>query len=251
MLTVVKYGGNAIEDQQSLIEFARQIKRFIERREQVVIVHGGGPQINALSEKLGVKSHFVNGQRYTDEATLRVVEYALCAEVNKALVRALAGEGLEAVGISGQDGGLLKALPQKDLGAVGTIAAVNPKVIEALLNAGFIPVIAPLALGENQEVLNINADFSAGKIAEALHADQFLLLSNVKGILNADKKRFPQLSLNEMNDLIADGTISGGMIPKVECLKEALLGAKCAYILHAEDLGLFLNGELTGTKVFI
>lgn len=228
---VIKYGGNAIDGSAALEHFARAVAQSAARGYRIVIVHGGGPQINHWLEKNAVQSHFVNGQRYTDQAALDIVEMALAAHVNKALVRALQKNGINACGISGEDGGLLRADATPELGRVGQINAVNPALLHTLLNGGYLPVIAPLALDDMHELLNINADFSAAHIAAALGADHFILMTNVPGILDAQKTRIPRADTAQLAQLAADGVIHGGMLPKVQCAFIALNGAQNATII--------------------
>lgn len=250
---VLKYGGNAITDTHALDDFARTIAS-LSQTHRLVIVHGGGPQINHWLEKTGIESHFINGQRYTDTAALEVVEMALCAHVNKSIVRALSAQQLSAVGISGQDGNLLIAEPQPTLGAVGKITATHPELLHALMDNGYIPVIAPLACSANHQALNINADYAAAHIAGALQADDCLFMTNVDGLLSADKQRIEHATQTDIHALIADGTINGGMIPKVQCALAALeQGVKQTRIINGltmDALQQFSQGQETiGTRI--
>lgn len=233
----IKYGGNAIADTAALTDFATAIAELAPNH-HLIIIHGGGPQINHWLDKVGIESHFVNGQRYTDAAALEVVEMSLCAHVNKAIVRALRTVGLNAVGISGQDGQLLTATQNTTLGAVGTIQITDPKIINTLLDNGFIPVIAPIACDNKGNALNINADYAAAYIAGAAKADECLFMTNVDGLLDREKNKITYANRAQINALITDGTINGGMIPKVDCALTALeQGVRQTRILN----GLTMN----------
>ncbi|MDO4777543.1 MAG: acetylglutamate kinase [Cardiobacteriaceae bacterium] len=232
---VIKYGGNAIDGHDALRAFAQAIRGASELGYRPVIVHGGGPQINHWLEKTGTPSHFVAGQRHTDQATLDIVEMALCAHVNKAIVRALHQSGLRTCGISGEDGAMLTAEHTPELGRVGQIRDVQPEIIYTLLDNGYLPVIAPLALDEHGNALNINADFSAAHIAASLAADHFILMTNVPGILDAEKQRIPHATPAQIDELITAGTIHGGMLPKVQCALMALRGAQRTTIIDGTD----------------
>ncbi|MDO5091573.1 MAG: acetylglutamate kinase, partial [Cardiobacteriaceae bacterium] len=222
---VIKYGGNAIDGTAALDAFACTIRELNNRHQRTVIVHGGGPQINHWLDKTQTPSHFVDGQRHTDPATLDIVEMALCAHVNKAIVRALHRQNLRTCGISGEDGGILTASHTPALGRVGQIRDTDPALIRTLLDNAYLPVIAPLALDDNGHLLNINADYSAAHIAASLAADHFILMTNVPGILDADKQRIPHATPAQLDALIANGVIHGGMLPKVQCALAALQGA--------------------------
>lgn len=232
MLLVVKYGGNAIADEAAPKRFAQAVKAVQDLGHQTVIVHGGGPQINHWLEKLALESHFVNGQRFTDDETLQVVEMALCGQVNKALCRAMLAEGVRAVGLSGQDAGMLSAVQNATLGLVGEIASVQSALLHDLLDKGYTPVLAPLALDDDYKPLNVNADLAAAAIAKALGAAQFILMTNVDGVLDANKQRIATLTQVQAEAWIEEGVIAGGMIPKVQCALSALDGAGCAVIVN-------------------
>ncbi|MDO4436157.1 MAG: acetylglutamate kinase [Cardiobacteriaceae bacterium] len=254
MLLVIKYGGNAIADDDAPKRFASAIKQAQDLGYQTVVVHGGGPQISHWLDKLSLESHFVNGQRYTDEASLQVVEMVLCGQVNKALCRALLAEGVPAVGVSGQDGAMLKARQNEALGLVGEICGVQSALLESLLHNGFTPVIAPLALDEaTGQALNVNADLSAAAVAKALGAKKFILMTNVEGVLDGDKQRVSILKAEMAKAWIESGVIAGGMIPKVECALSALEGAEMAVILNGvepETLVHYLrNPQGIGTQI--
>lgn len=238
-LVVVKYGGHAMDDPQLRMVFESDARELFKSGTKLVIIHGGGPQINALLKRLDIRSEFVNGLRITDEAVLEAVEMALCGKVNKALARELQKGGAPAAGISGQDGGLILARQKSpELGRVGEVAKVNPALLECLLEGGFIPVVAPLGIDENGEALNINADIAAGSIAGALKAGFFALISDVPGVLDAEGRLIPHLDRAEIARLAANGTISGGMIPKVEaCLNALRGGCRRALILDGRQPG--------------
>jgi len=256
---VVKYGGAAMGDPELAETFGRDIALLKQVGVNPVIVHGGGPQINAMLQRLSLKSEFIDGLRVTDEAMVEVVEMVLAGTVNKQVTGLINNAGALAVGISGKDGGLIRAKkltrtvkdPDSeiervlDLGFVGEPSAIDARVIHALTGSGLIPVIAPIGLGNDGHTYNINADDAAGAIAGALHATRLLMLTDVPGVLDANKKLIPELSVTEARHLIADGVITGGMIPKVEnCLEALGLGAKGAVILdgrvpHAVLLELF------------
>lgn len=251
---VIKYGGNAITDTQSLVHFAAALAILVADGDSVVVVHGGGPQISYWLERTGTTSHFIAGERYTDPDALAIVEMALCAQVNKALVRALQQAGVNAAGISGEDGQLLLAKAKPALGAVGTIVTTRPALVLALLERGFLPVIAPLACANDYATaLNINADYATAHIAAAVNADECLFLTNVDGLLDARRNRLEQTNAREIAAMIADGTIGDGMIPKVDCALTALrLGVARCRIINGTDTGALLGarrGENVGTVI--
>lgn len=252
---VIKLGGHAMDDQELLGAFCEDIASLSQQNKKFVVVHGGGPQINSLLNRLRIESHFVDGLRVTDASALEAVEMALCASVNKSVTRKLLQAGARAAGISGEDGNLLAATIKKPaLGKVGAVTKVNSELLHTLLAGDFTPVVAPLALDANYEPLNVNADTAAGAIAGALNADYFILISNVPGVLDKDKKLIPKLSASEIEALVHDGIISGGMIPKVECCRHSLsCGCKHALILDgtmAHGLTEFLErGRQNGTVI--
>ncbi|MBR5966228.1 MAG: acetylglutamate kinase [Treponema sp.] len=230
---VVKYGGNAMLNEDLKSAVMKDIVLLSTIGINVVLVHGGGPEINKMLERVGKESKFVNGLRYTDAETMEIVEMVLTGKLNKDIVRILIEEGGRAVGLSGVDSGLLRA--QKidkdgvDLGYVGEVTEVCPEIVTSLLEERFIPVISTVALGsgDDQNFYNINADTAAAKIAVALKAEKFVQLTNVPGILkdiNDPKSLIPRIPLPEISGYMADGTIAGGMIPKVECCMTALKG---------------------------
>jgi acetylglutamate kinase len=265
---VVKYGGHAMGQDHLASEFGRDIALLKQVGINPVIVHGGGPQINAMLERLEIKSTFVDGLRVTDAAMVEVVEMVLAGTVNKQVAALISQAGALAVGISGRDGGLIRARKLArtkrdpgsqiesvlDLGFVGEPAHIDTRVIHALTGAGLIPVIAPVGTGENGQTYNINADTAAGAIAGALNASRLLMLTDVQGVLDQEKNLIADLSLAQIPKMIADGVISGGMIPKVEtCIEAVRQGVKGATILdgrvpHALLLELFTEGGI-GTLI--
>lgn len=240
---MIKLGGHAMTNQKLLAAFLENIASLSKKGWQLVIVHGGGPHISSLLFRLNIPSTFIEGLRVTDAETLEAVEMVLCGSVNKALTRYLLKAGAAAAGISGEDGGLFRAkVKNEDLGLVGIITGVNPSLVCSLLSAGFVPVIAPLALGSDFHPLNVNADTAAGALAAALKADFFILVSDVPGILDKEGKLLPELEKKDAQTLIGDGTISGGMIPKVECCLEALAkGCRNALILDGKRQNSLLD----------
>jgi acetylglutamate kinase len=265
---VVKYGGHAMSEDVLANEFGRDIALLKQVGINPVIVHGGGPQINAMLTRLEIKSQFIDGLRITDAAMVEVVEMVLSGTVNKQIAGLINQAGALAVGISGKDGGLIRARKLSrtkrdpgsqiesvlDLGFVGEPAHIDTRVIHALTGAGLIPVVAPVGVGEHGETYNINADTAAGAIAGALNANRLLMLTDVPGVLDQQKNLLAELSVAQINALIEDGTISGGMIPKVlTCIEAVKQGVKGATILdgrvpHALLLELFTEGGI-GTLI--
>lgn len=230
---VVKYGGNAMLNEDLKQAVMKDIVLLNTIGVKVVLVHGGGPEINKMLERVGKESKFINGLRYTDKETMEIVQMVLTGKLNKAIVGILLQEGGRAVGISGVDSGLLRAKKidkdGKDLGFVGEVTKVHPEIINDLLEKDFIPVISTVAIGEtgDQSLYNINADTAAAKIAVALKAEKFVQLTNVAGVLkdvNDPKSLITRIPMPTVPQLIENGTIAGGMIPKVECCMIALKG---------------------------
>ena len=226
---VVKYGGNAMIDEALKTSFARDVVLMKLVGINPVIVHGGGPQIGELLAKLNIESRFVNGMRVTDAATMDVVEMVLGGLVNQEIVSLINANGGRAVGVTGKDGDLIRARklamePQLnaseiiDIGHVGEIVSVQSEILDTLTQSAFIPVIAPIGVGRDGESYNINADIVAGRIAQELTAEKLILLTNTPGILNADGETISEVGEADVRNLIADGIISEGMLPKVECL---------------------------------
>ncbi len=230
---VVKYGGHAMENPELKDAFAQDVALLKYVGMHPVIVHGGGPQIDAALANAGITPRFVRGLRVTDQATMDIVEMVLVGKVNKEIVALMNRHGGKAIGLSGKDGELVVARKRRgddDLGLVGEVVGVNASVIDAL--GAFIPVIAPTAADVNGVTYNINADVVAGKIAEALHAEKLILLTDVEGVKGKDGRLIDTLHVDTVPALIADGTVAGGMIPKVECCIEAIRGGvKSAHVI--------------------
>ncbi len=241
---VVKYGGHAMEGGVSE-HFAQDIVLMKQTGIDPVIVHGGGPQIGSMLSKLSIPSSFVDGLRVTDEAAIEVVEMVLTGSINKQIVSGINAAGGRAVGLSGKDGNLVVArklerfkldpltLEKKrvDLGFVGEPDEINPEVLRTIINSDLIPVIAPIGVGRKGETYNINADTVAGTVAGAMKASRLLLLTDVEGVLDREGKLIPRLSVAEARALIADGTISGGMIPKIETAIDAVESGVAAAVI--------------------
>lgn len=258
---VVKFGGNAMIDEDLKNSFARDIVMMKLVGMNPVVVHGGGPQIGDLLTKLNIESHFVNGMRVTDTATMNVVEMVLGGSVNKDIVNLINKNGGQAIGLTGKDGKLIQAKQLKvthqtpemlapeiiDIGHVGEVSAINTDVLDMLRNSDFIPVIAPIGVDEKGNSYNINADLVAGKVAEILQAEKLMLLTNTAGLLDKKGNLLTGLSTKQVDDLIADGTIYGGMLPKIACALDAVKGGvKRAHIIdgrvnHATLLEVFTD----------
>lgn len=222
-IVVIKLGGHAMGSDEGMEMFARDVVLMQMVGVNPVIVHGGGPMINAMLDKLDIQSEFVNGKRVTDEATVEVVEMVLSGRVNKRIVQAINSQGGKAVGLSGKDANLVFCdQTNPDLGFVGTPNEIDPSVLNNLFENNTIPVIAPLGAGRKGETFNINGDTMAGAIAGALRADRLLLLTDVPGVKNAKGDVVTELSSDQIRDMIADGTVAGGMIPKTETALDAL-----------------------------
>jgi len=252
---LVKYGGHAMgaagAEGGGGDTFAGDIAFLKQVGIHPIVVHGGGPQINQMLQRLGIKSSFVNGLRVTDRATLEVVEMVLCGTINKQLAAEINAGGGRAVGISGKDGGLIRAKKltrNGELGFVGEPEAIDGRVLDTFRQSDIIPVIAPLGVGADGATYNINADTVAGAIAAAVRAARFLLLTDVPGVLDAEKRLMPELTAAQARSLIASGVVSGGMTPKVEtCLDAVAGGVEAAVIVdgrvpHAILLELFTEG---------
>jgi acetylglutamate kinase len=262
---VVKYGGHAMGDDAIARQFADDIVLLKQVGMNPIVVHGGGPQIGDMLKRLRIKSSFIDGLRITDQATVEIVEMVLSGSVNKELVALINKAGGLAVGLSGKDADLIRAKklahPHKDsdsniekvldLGFVGEPVGINTKILDLLEKSDIIPVIAPIGVGDGGETYNINADTVAGAVAAAVKATRFLLLTDVAGVLDKEKKLISQLSVEKARELIADGTISGGMIPKIEtCLDAITGGVEAAVIIdgrvpNAILLELFAEGAGT------
>ena len=265
---VVKYGGNAMTETALIDSFARDIVLMKEVGINPVVVHGGGPQIGDLLTKLNIESRFVNGMRVTDARTMDVVEMVLGGLVNKSIVNLINQSGGKAIGLTGKDGAQIRARQLKvehqspemtapeiiDIGHVGEVEAISTDLIEMLAARDFIPVIAPIGVDEDGRSYNINADLVAGKIAEAPNAEKLILLPNVAGLMHAEGEVLTGLSTTQVDDMIADGTIHGGMLPKIHCALEAVKdGVNSAHIIdgrvpHAVLLEIFTNAGV-GTLI--
>ena len=269
---VIKYGGHAMVDENLKRQFALDVILLNHIGVNVVIVHGGGPQINDLLDRLEIKPNYVQGMRVTDGETMNVVEMVLVGRVNKEIVGLINHNGGRAVGLSGRDGDLvcarkmhvsvssrdesLENVPPEiiDLGRVGEVTRINGEVLTTLEREDFIPVIAPVGVGEDGQAYNINADLVAGAIAGALKAEKLILLTDVEGVKDSNGELIRSLHNEELDKLIDDGTIAGGMIPKVNCCREALKqGARKTYIVdgrleHAILLEMFTH-EGVGTEI--
>ena len=265
---VIKYGGNAMVDDALKSGFARDITLMKTVGINPVIVHGGGPQIGELLEKIGKSSEFVNGMRVTDTETMDVVEMVLGGLVNKEIVNLIHQHGGNAVGLTGKDGQLIRArkltVTRKspeleapeiiDLGHVGEVTSINSSIVDMMMLGDFIPVIAPIGVGDDGQSYNINADLVAGKIAEVLGAEKLMLLTNTVGLLDKDDNLLTGLDADQVDQLIDDGTIHGGMLPKIRCALDAVKhGVNAAHIIdgrveHAVLLELFTD-EGVGTLI--
>ncbi len=265
---VIKYGGNAMTEEALKESFARDVVLMRLVGINPVIVHGGGPQIGGLLDRLGIESKFVQGMRVTDKDTMDVVEMVLGGLVNKDIVTLLNRHGASAVGLTGKDGDLIHAtkmvvkrnspeldVPEIiDIGHVGEVKSIDISVVNMLVNGNFIPVIAPIGVGEDGRSYNINADLVAGKLAEVLQAEKLILLTNTKGLLDKDGELLTGLTTERVDELVADGTIHGGMLPKIACALDAVkAGVGSAQIIdgrvkHAVLLELFTD-EGVGTLI--
>ncbi|MDD3364036.1 MAG: acetylglutamate kinase [Syntrophomonas sp.] len=227
---VIKYGGAAMQDCALKQKVMQDIVLMKYVGMHPIVVHGGGPDINAMLKRLDIKSSFIDGLRVTDQETMEIVEMVLGGKVNKEIVTGLNASGGKAIGISGKDGGLLEARAIDDtgkMGYVGEVCQVNPQVIETLIENGYIPVIAPIGIDKDQQSYNINADLAAAALAVALKADKLVLLTDVPGLLQNPKDSdslISVLKVSQVPEYIANGTIAGGMIPKVKCCVEAVTG---------------------------
>lgn len=229
---VIKLGGHAMGSDDAMDEFARDVVLMRQVGVNPVVVHGGGPMINAMLDRLAIKSEFVNGKRVTDAATMDVVEMVLSGLVNKRIVEAINSQGGRAVGISGKDAGLITCKQtHPDLGYVGSPELVNPQLLRDLTVKEYIPVIAPLGTGHDGQTYNINGDTAAGAIAASLKADRLLLLTDVAGVKNQAGEVVTQLTASQIRDMTAEGTIAGGMIPKTETALGAIEGGVRAAVI--------------------
>ena len=240
---VVKYGGNAMTDEKLKQSFARDVVLLKLVGMNPVVVHGGGPQIDDMLKRVGKDGKFIQGMRVTDAETMAVVEMVLGGQVNKEIVNLISQNGGKAVGLTGKDGNFIRAkkllIPSQvnpgqliDIGLVGDIVAIDPSLISLLDSGDFIPVIAPIGVGEQNETYNINADVVAGKIAEILKAEKLVMLTNTPGVLDKDGKLLTGITPKQVDDMVADGTLSGGMLPKIgSALDAARSGVKAVHII--------------------
>jgi acetylglutamate kinase len=229
---VIKLGGHAMGSDDTMREFARDVALMRQVGVNPVVVHGGGPMINEMLDRLNIKSEFVNGKRVTDTATMEVVEMVLSGVVNARIVQAIGDEGGRAVGVSGKDSGLIVCETEDPaLGLVGRPTRVNPRLLHDFADKGIIPVIAPLGMGTNGETYNINGDTAAGCMAAALKAERLLLLTDVDGVRNAKGEVLTELTASQIREMIGDGTIAGGMIPKTQTALDALEGGVGAAVI--------------------
>ena len=261
---VIKYGGNAMTDEALKSGFARDVVLMKLVGINPVVVHGGGPQIGELLQRLGKESQFVNGMRVTDSDTMDVVEMVLGGLVNKEIVNLINQHGGNAIGLTGKDGGLIRAKKlmssgpetsgEVDIGHVGEVSSIHVSVVNMLVNSDFIPVVAPIGVGEDGQSYNINADLVAGKLASVMGAEKLILLTNTPGLLDKNDKTVSNLDVAQVDSLIADGTIYGGMLPKIQCAVDAVNnGVQASHIIdgrteHAVLLELFTT-EGVGTLI--
>ena len=266
---VIKYGGHAMEDEELKTNFVRDVVLLHYIGLNPVIVHGGGPQIDGMLDKIGKKSQFIEGMRVTDEETMEVVEMVLVGKINKEIVSRINSNGGHAIGLSGADGNLIRARKmwafkkgqegqekgKIDLGKVGEVESIDPGVIRTVMANKWIPIIAPVGVGPGGEAYNINADLVAGKVASSLEAEKFILLTDVEGVLDNQKRLISTVDAKIAGRFIQEGTISGGMIPKVKCCLDALReGVKKTHIIdgrvkHAILLEIFTD-EGIGTQIY-
>ncbi len=259
---VIKFGGNAMTDPALHESFARDVVLMKLVGMNPIVVHGGGPQIGKLLDRLQIESEFIDGMRVTDEHTMDVVEMVLGASVNKEIVDSIHRNGGKAVGLTGKDGRLLTARKlkvgsgneHKDMGQVGEVASIDTDVLDMLSHSDYIPVIAPVAGGEDGKTYNINADLVAGKLAEVLRAEKLILLTNVAGLMDGNGNILTGLSTQQVDELIANGIIYGGMLPKIQCALDAVkAGVTSAHIIdgrvaHVSLLEIFTD-EGIGTLI--
>ena len=258
---VIKYGGNAMVDKSLKVSFARDVVLMKLVGMNPVVVHGGGPQISQLLERIGKESQFIEGMRVTDSETMDVVEMVLGGLVNKEIVSLINTQGGRAVGLSGKDGGMIRAKQLKiekddpladepeliDIGHVGEVESIDPELVSVLDTGDFIPVIAPIGIGRDGQTYNINADIVAGKLAITLKAEKLILLTNTTGVLDPNGQLLTGLSGSEISTLVDNGTIQGGMLPKVDCALDAVSsGVRSAHIIdgrveHAVLLEVFTD----------
>lgn len=258
---VIKYGGNAMVDNALKHDFARDVVLLKLVGMNPVLVHGGGPQIGKLLERIGKESRFIEGMRVTDRETMDVVEMVLGGLVNKEIVSLINGHGGKAVGLTGKDGGFIRARKMfvkggaeaqggLDIGHVGEVESIDPALVALLDTQDFIPVIAPIGVGDDGHTYNINADLVAGKLAATLRAEKLILLTNTAGVLDGEGKLLPSISADDTEALVRDGTIHGGMLPKVRCALDAVhAGVRSAHIIDGRVPHALLLEVLTDEGV--
>ncbi len=261
---VIKYGGHAMESEELKNGFARDIVLMKAVGINPVVVHGGGPQIGELLKRLSIESRFVDGMRVTDGQTMDVVEMVLGGQVNKSIVSLINSHGGSAIGLTGKDARLIRArklqvtrqTPEMtkpeiiDIGQVGEVASINKELLDMLVQGDFIPVIAPIGVGADGESYNINADLVAGKVAEALNAEKLMLLTDIEGLMDKQGNVLTGLSTEQVDELIADGTIYGGMLPKIRCALDAVqAGVRSAHIIDGRVPNAVLLEIFTDTGV--
>ena len=254
---VIKYGGNAMTDPALQADFAEDVVLLKLVGMNPVVVHGGGPQIETALNRLGKKGEFIQGMRVTDEETMEVVEWVLAGQVQQDIVGLINQAGGKAVGLTGRDGAMIRARKLKmvdnkdpqieyDIGQVGDIVSIDPSVVKALQDDEFIPVISPIGFGEDNESYNINADVVAAKLATVLQAEKLMMLTNITGVLSKDGELLTELSARQIDALFADGTISGGMLPKISgALDAAKSGVKAVHIIDGRVAHVLLLEILT------
>ncbi len=254
---VIKYGGNAMTDPALQKAFAEDVVLLKLVGMNPIVVHGGGPQIEAALNRIGKKGHFVQGMRVTDEETMGVVEWVLAGEVQQDIVGLINAAGGKAVGLTGRDGGMIRARQMRltdkdnpaldhDIGQVGEIASIDPSILKALQDDQFIPVVSPIGFGENNESYNINADLVAAKLATVLQAEKLLMLTNIRGVMNKAGELLTSLSPRDIDDMVADGTISGGMLPKIAgALDAAKSGVNAVHVIDGRIPHVMLLEVLT------
>jgi acetylglutamate kinase len=254
---VIKYGGNAMTDPALQADFAEDVVLLKLVGINPVVVHGGGPQIETALKRLGKKGEFIQGMRVTDAETMEVVEWVLAGEVQQDIVGLINQAGGKAVGLTGRDGGMIRAKklkmldandPRKehDLGQVGDIESIDPSVVKALQDDAFIPVVSPIGFGEHNESYNINADVVAAKLATVLQAEKLLMLTNIPGVLDKQGQLLAELTMKRIDELVADGTISGGMLPKISgALDAARSGVNAVHIIDGRVPHVMLLEILT------
>jgi acetylglutamate kinase len=257
---VIKYGGNAMTDEKLKEGFARDVVLLKLVGMNPVIVHGGGPQIDELLKRVGKKGEFVQGMRVTDAETMDIVEMVLGGQVNKEIVQLINSHGGSAVGLTGKDGGFIRAKKMMvrgpgenemlDIGQVGEVEAIDPKIVQTLFGGGFIPVIAPIGFGSRGESYNINADLVAGKVAEILKAEKLVVLTNTSGVLDKNGNLLTGLTAKTVDQLFADGTIHGGMLPKIGSALDAVKnGVNTCHIIDGRVAHALLLEILTSEGV--